>query len=429
LFFSKKKVTSVANSNGTSQHQQHSSAANSAAPYAKIENTSITTNADQTNKASENNSNNKSANKENIPATNGGGATNAASRFQRSAQTTPNIELTNNNLTTHVTQQTGQQSQTASSPNGSKSPTAEPKDTVVNIGDISLQTVNETESGKSNEGVVVATTVPTTAQPQVLKNDDSTAPDFTGNGEENDSQNLDEGGIGGEVLTTTTASIKLATPSGIPVASSNNSNRFITSASSTAATPSFAKSNATAPQPPQHQRAATNASGVVNGGGSNTVKLKKSDTGRGALDFLPKSASTDKSRLEGLLTNRNIPTTSALNAAAASPPNSIFSTPQQQTSGGDTTAAAGSAIRASHSYRTKAEILQQNSHIPQQQASAATAIGGASLLTSNLNSHMAANNGSGNIKSQSAVPIKQNNDNVGQSANNSNSQKTDTRPR
>jgi trimeric autotransporter adhesin len=134
--------------------------------------------------------------------------------------------------------------------------------------------------------------------------------------------------------------------------------------------------------------------------GANAVRLKKSDTVRGTSDF-PKSASTDKSRIESFI-SRNLP-------------NSSLHTHQQDRSNNDS-----DAIRTSHSYRTKTELLQQNSNLPQHTAAAAT-VGTASLLASNSLS-----NNHNSVKSQSAAPIKQNENSASGSAS---SQKSDLRPR
>ena len=137
--------------------------------------------------------------------------------------------------------------------------------------------------------------------------------------------------------------------------------------------------------------------------GANTVKLKKSDTGRGTVDF-PKSASTDKSRIESFL-NRNLANNS--------------STIQET-----------EPIRTSHSYRTKAEMLQQpstNAHIPlhHQQSAAAATVGAANLLTSSLNSP----NSSSTVKSQSAAPIKPNDSVTVTSSSRPEREKSELRPR
>ncbi len=291
---------------------------------------------------------------------------------------------------------------------------------IVNVSDIALQTANDT-IGSSLHAKTTETTLPTNNELPLSPMNDAnitTTNEIVSINDNTASIQQEKKGTE-EILATTTASIKLATPTGIPVFNQSNNlpNRFMTSASSSVAnTSSNAKPTASTP----HQRSITTT------GTANTVKLKKSDTGRGALDFLPKSASTDKSRLESLLINRNIPT-SVLNALPTQ--DAAFTATglsNQQTSG-------DSAIRVSHSYRTKAEILQQNSNIPiqQSQESAATTVGGASLLTSNLNNPSINNNNTinniTNIKSQSAVPIKQSNDNA--SINSSNSQKNELRPR
>lgn len=141
-------------------------------------------------------------------------------------------------------------------------------------------------------------------------------------------------------------------------------NRFITSLLSTTST-----------NTKPHQRGVTTTGAST---GANTVKLKKSDTGRGAIDF-PKSASTDKSRIESFL-NRNIPNSSIQDSTH-------------------------DPLRATHSYRTKADIMQNNLQSSQQhntaaQSAAASAnVGAASMLTSLTASNTA-------VKSLSAAPIK-----------------------
>jgi hypothetical protein len=154
-----------------------------------------------------------------------------------------------------------------------------------------------------------------------------------------------------------------------------------------------------------HQRGIThigsgigNAPSTTTTATSNAIRLKKSDTVRGTSDF-PKSASTDKSRIESFL-SRNLP-------------NSSLHTQDRVNVDND-------AIRTSHSYRTKTELLQQNSNLPQHTAAAAT-VGTASLLASNSLS-----NNHNSVKSQSAAPIKQNENSASGSAS---SQKSDLRPR
>ncbi len=169
----------------------------------------------------------------------------------------------------------------------------------------------------------------------------------------------------------------------------NNSNRFITSLSTTA-------TSASANKP--HQRGITSIGPTSNISGSNTVKLKKSDTGRGTIDF-PKSASTDKSRIESFL-NRNIP-------------NSSIQDNNDQ-------------LRAT-SYRPKGEILQnslQSHNLNNQQSAAAAAnVGGASMLTSLTTSNGAPNSA---VKSLSAAPIKPNETSL---SNNTSVPKSELRPR
>jgi hypothetical protein len=143
----------------------------------------------------------------------------------------------------------------------------------------------------------------------------------------------------------------------------------------------------------------TSSTTTTSNAGANAVRLKKSDTVRGTSDF-PKSASTDKSRIESFI-SRNLP-------------NSSLHTHQDRSNNDS------DAIRTSHSYRTKTELLQQNSNLPQHTAAAAT-VGTASLLASNSLS-----NNHNNVKSQSAAPIKQNENSASGSAS---SQKSDLRPR
>jgi hypothetical protein len=109
------------------------------------------------------------------------------------------------------------------------------------------------------------------------------------------------------------------------------------------------------------------------------IKLKKSDTTRGAMDYFPKSQSTDKSsssRIENFLSHRNSALQGATNAN-----NNV----QDNISSNDQ--------RVSHSYRTKAEMLT-NSHVPH--GNSAGQNNGNSMLQSTHN----------NIKSHSAAPIK-----------------------
>ncbi|RNA05452.1 serine threonine- kinase MARK2 isoform X4, partial [Brachionus plicatilis] len=129
---------------------------------------------------------------------------------------------------------------------------------------------------------------------------------------------------------------------------------------------------------------------------SNMRVLKKSDTARGPMDF-GKSASTDKSRIDNFI-SRNLPMSSvgATGGAGTHDADAINSA-----------VGVSSSMRASHSYRTKAEILNQaaaaahTSHIPIHNQQVGTAIGTASLLTSAINPH--------GVKSQSAAPIRPSN--------------------
>jgi hypothetical protein len=180
----------------------------------------------------------------------------------------------------------------------------------------------------------------------------------------------------GSMIATPTSSITSSIPQ--PIQSNNtNNNRFTTSLSTTAATTN------TSNKP--HQRGITSL--VTTSGpqatsisGSNTVKLKKSDTGRGTLDF-PKSASTDKSRIESFL-NRNVPNSSIQDSNTIDP------------------------LRTTHSYRTKGELMQNSLNQQQQQqqqsAAAAANVGAASMLTSLTTQPNSA------VKSLSAAPIKPN---------------------
>ena len=181
-------------------------------------------------------------------------------------------------------------------------------------------------------------------------------------------------------------------PSSIPTPIQSNSRALSGSSTSSTVKP--------------HQRGITHiGSGIGNASttttsntGANAIRLKKSDTVRGTSDF-PKSASTDKSRIESFL-SRNLP-------------NSSLHTQDRANIDSD-------AIRTSHSYRTKTELLQQNSNLPQNTAAAAT-VGTASLLASNSLS-----NNHNSVKSQSAAPIKPNENSASGSAS---SQKSDLRPR
>lgn len=191
--------------------------------------------------------------------------------------------------------------------------------------------------------------------------------------------------------TTTTTIAASSIPSQIPGTTTTSINRMSATSAST-----------TKPTTGAHQRVVT--SGGITLTGASTVKIKKADTGRGTIDF-PKSASTDKSRIESFL-NRNLANNS--------------STIQET-----------EPIRTSHSYRTKAEMLQQpsgNAHIPlhHQQSAAAATVGAASLLTSSLNSPSS----SSTIKSHSAAPIKPNDALTASTTSASTTgQKSDLRPR
>ena len=181
------------------------------------------------------------------------------------------------------------------------------------------------------------------------------------------------------------------------------SNSRATTASSNAA--SLANSNSNGASKP-HQRGLTHIGAASNSTNPTSVglksQLKKSDTVRGTSDF-PKSASTDKSRIESFLSRNLGNQNSSMHAH-----------------GNDT-----DAIRTSHSYRTKTELLQQKENsgaggnMPQHTIAAAT-VGTASLLASNSLS-----NNHNNVKSQSATPIKQ----LNEASNASAVQKSDLRPR
>jgi len=191
----------------------------------------------------------------------------------------------------------------------------------------------------------------------------------------------------------------IATPTGSSIPQpiqTNNTNRFIASLSTTAAP-------ATSNKP--HQRGITSIGATGNMTGSNTVKLKKSDTGRGTIDF-PKSASTDKSRIESFI-NRNIPNSSI------------------QDNNND-------PLRGTHSYRAKGSEIMQNSlqshnlnNLSNQQSAAAAAnVGAASMLTSLTTGSGGAPNAA--VKSLSAAPIKPNESSL---SSNTTGPKSELRPR
>lgn len=374
------------------------------------------------------NNNSKSiANKENIPTAviNSNSSTRSS---QRSSQVAADSNVSN------VTQQN----------TGNHTPPTPTKSTSTN----NQQQTNTTQSAEPNNNSPDAVNVGDQSQIDPNRHN----PENTNNNLTNNNGNEPQLLLNGESLAATNKLSGIPTPVSQSTATSN---RMATSASAT-----------TASSKP-HQRGLTSIGVVGNAAGTaglttntNGVKLKKADTGRGALDF-PKSASTDKSRLESILasgrvnnqtTNITLLNQAAAAAAAAAAGATDFANPDASMM-----PTAPSAIRASHSYRTKAEILHNSSYQPTSlhhqsvigsttssssnnnaspaAASTAVTVGGASMLTSTINSNLNShNNGStsSNIKSQSAVPIKPANDNGSINSNSGaapQQQKNEIRPR
>lgn len=418
-----------------------------------ISETTITTNNDLNNKISTTSTTttttasivksqlSSDVNKENIPTNNNNNsqaglttsvpsaATVPTNRFHKSASTAPNIELNNNQIVTSnsITSTNNQQvnsvapalstNQTETEKQGEETASLsanevvlDPSNVIVNeteqqIGLIENSTKLNDTTNQTNEAIKktdslqksISTQSPTQQQtaPNTMGTSKSAGISSASNQTSSNSSSSTQQSQ--SLIPTPINQIRFTTP----VAGNNlQSTTTNTNTNKPALSGSINTSTTTSITTPitntSHQRASTTNSAI-----SNTVRLKKSDTGRGNLDF-PKSASTDKSRIESFL-SRNLPNSTVGTTGGALDSDTMSSS------------AIGS-LRASHSYRTKAEILQQTgnnqSHIPIHQQQVGTTVGTASILTSTLspnnnNNSSSSTNQSSSIKSNSAVPIKQ----------------------
>lgn len=408
-------VTAAAgNAPAVNNHNIHTDTSSSTIENTKILPVSETPNNSNTAKVNGTNKQSNDVNKENIPNTNttnikyfesnnnsnSNNNSDSTNRFHKSAITAPNIELTaaNSNGNALSTSQTG----TTQANNNNNAPVVAKKspnlndntsssninnELVIDPSTITLQPASEistANSSSSTSASVTPTNLSTTNSYRLTNengaNDASKPADSAANANTTTSTSLPSSNQTANANNTITLS------AAAPAQQTNGTaqSAIPTPIQSTSRIPSAAASK---------QRAVTSIGGGILG--SNTVKLKKSDTVRNP-EF-PKSASTDKSKIESFL-SRNVPNSSLINPE--------------------------SSVTQSHSYRSKAEMLhQQNSHLPlsqQQSAAAAATVGTASLLTSSISANT---NGNHSIKSQSAAPIKLD------SSMSSGAQKSELRPR
>ncbi len=360
-------------------------------------------------------------NKENIP--NALNSNNNTTRFQKTNSPTKQIDslaavsTTTTNTTNNTNQQTGPTSlltnnttasnetntllnKTAGASSTSQTPNKNDKNNEPTI------TINNLESDDSNSNKILANNslISSTISSNSSNNKNTIDPIETNKNELTNSLIATSSTNTNQIANNAAMTSSYTSGSGIPTPIQSNANRFTIATSLTSKQQQANSQSQQSSTNGVHQRGATTTGASLNANGnSNQIKLKKSDTGRGNADF-PKSASTDKSRIESFL-SRNVPQSN--NATTAS------------TAAGSNQADSD-GIRMSHSYRSKAEMLQQ------QQPSLLP------VYNQQTNGQLNGTTNATAIKSLSAAPIKPGDAASGQSSATpvgSNVTKSELRPR
>jgi hypothetical protein len=356
-------------------------------------------------------------NKENIPnALNNNNAltnTNTSIRFQKTNSPTKQIDsstaITNTNQQTGPTSLLTNNTNTSNETNNPSNKTAGASSTsqIQNKNDKNEPTTisNQIENDDSNSTKMLANNslISSTISSNSSNKNTTIEPIETNKNELTNSLIATSSNNTSSIANNTAMTSSYTSGSGIPTPIQTNTNRFTMATSLTSKQQQANSQSQQTSTNGVHQRGATTIGASLTANG-NQIKLKKSDTGRGNADF-PKSASTDKSRIESFL-SRNVPqsnTNTTATTAASNQPDS-------------------DGIRMSHSYRSKAEMLQQQ----QQQPSLLP------VYNQHTNGQLNGTTNATATKSLSAAPIKPADAANGQSsatATGSNGTKSELRPR